>query len=453
MSKKTIPSPTTTEYSIFDAIQSANIPLIKQLLSNPNIDLTVQTTAPLCITGQQVMSNTKLTPFSALCVLYRCYPDKSIETLEALKQISDIFSSKNTYADLVDSQGCTEFMWAVWTKNLDLIKEAHDVIKKCNNNYDFNQQDYGGRTALHVAVQNNVEKGIIEYLINDVKINVDLQDYQEMTALFQAALALGNDLKLNPNTNLVDELLKDGANPNIPCYGKLVLSALCEHMWRLRKGYLDNDNAYRKKKYVEDIKKYTPIVTKIIEKIIQSEKFIPAAKDTATGFSAVHWVCELGKEAPTLLQKLKERGANIDAGDVNGRPTLNWYSDYNIPSIVTKLLKSKANVNTQADNGETAPHALLLNASKMNSTKEKLPTLKLLLDSNNEPPFNPFLEMQGATVQDCLNSIMKKTVDTKLKNDLEKCQELLEEYSDWYCREVMVEPLGAEFTNLDIYDI
>ncbi|MCC8483697.1 MAG: ankyrin repeat domain-containing protein [Rickettsia endosymbiont of Labidopullus appendiculatus] len=463
-----------TQNAIFAAIQSINLLAIKHLLSNNNIDLTAQTTTPLNISGKITMQNTHLTPFSALCVLYKYCPDKSTEILGAFNQMFNIFSKSNKYTNPVDSQGCTEFMWAVWTGNLDLIKKSHELMKQCDN-YNVNQQDKSGRTALHVAVQNKVEKEIIKYLINDVGVKVDSGDSQGRTALFYAVSV--DDLSVqgnNPqvylkvaNIPLANELLDDGASPNIPYHGKYLLSMLCEYIWRLKDSYIKSTDNNKKAECVVDIKNYIPIVEELIKKIIHSKKFDHTAKDADTGFAAVHWLGELGEKAPALLQELKELGADINKGDVGGRSTLNWYSDYNAPSIVTKLLELKANVNTQAINGETAAHALLLNASKINSAKAKLPTLKISLNHDNKPPYDPTLKISlnhnnkliEVTAQDLLKLIIDKQGTNE---DLNNCDKLFDEYQPWYDNEGIklstawyneqAALLGEELANFALYE-
>jgi ankyrin repeat protein len=453
MSKSTYNS--VTQKAIFAAIQSVNLPAIKHLLSNNDIDLTVQTTTELNIPGIEKMDYTHLTPFSALCVLYKYCPGKHREILDAFDQMFNIFSKSNKYTNPVDSKGCTEFMWAVSTGNLDLIKKSYELIKQCAN-YNVNQQDKSGRTALHVAAENNVETTIIKYLINDVGITVDLADYQKKTALFYATSVddlseQGNNpqvyLKL-ANIPLTHELLEDGASPNIPYHGKYLLSMLCEYIWRLKQSCIKSTDNNKKSECAVDIKNYIPIVEELIKKIIHSEKFDHTAKDADTGFTAVHWLCELGEKAPALLQELQKRGADINQGDVSGRSTLNWYSDYNALSIVTKLLElNKANVNTQALNGETAAHALFFNASKINSAKAKLPILKLLLNHDNKPPYDPTLTMQGFTAKGLLQLIITQHGDNE---DLNNCSKLLDEYKEWYDEQAAL-LLGAEFANFDLY--
>lgn len=464
MSKSTYNS--VTQKAIFAAIQSVNLPEIKHLLSNNDIDLTVQTTTELNIPGIEKMDYTHLTPFSALCVLYKYCPGKHREILDAFDQMFNIFSKSNKYTNPVDSQGCTEFMWAVSTGNLDLIKKSYELIKQCAN-YNVNQQDKSGRTALHMAVQNKVEKEIIKYLINDVGVTVDLPDCQERTALFYATSvddlsARGNNpqvyLKL-ANIPLTHELLEDGASPNIPYHGKYLLSMLCEYIWRL-KIYIKSTDTKEQLKYGADIKGCIPIVENLIDKIIHSEKFDHTAKDADTGFTAVHWLCELGEKGPALLQKLQNLGADINQGDVSGRSTLNWYSDYNVLSIVKKLLElNKANVNTQALNGETAAHALFFNASKINSAKAKLPTLELLLNHNNKPPYDPTLTMQGFTAKGLLQLIITQHGDNE---DLNNCSKLLDEYKEWYdetgvklleeWHNEQAAILGAELASFNLYE-
>lgn len=479
MSKSTYNSVTQGEIlgvheEIFGRIERVDLSRIKDLLSKDEFNLTLQTITPLRISTSSstvVTKNILLTPFSALCVLYKYCPDKQEEILYAFDQMFNIFFKSNNYTNPVDSAGCTEFMWAVLTGNLYLIKKSHELIKTCDN-YNVDQQDKIGRTALHVAVENNVQTTIIKYLINDVRITVDLADYQKKTDLLYAIpvhdlSAQGNSpqvyLKL-ANILLTHELLEDGASPNIPYHGKYLLSMLCEYIWQLKQIYKKSNNPQEQLKYGTDIKDCAPIVENLINKIIQSEKFDHTAKDADTGFTAVHWLCELGEKGLALLQELQGRGADINQGDVSGRSKLNWYCDYNALPIVTELLKlNKVNVNTQARNGETAVHALFSNTSKINSAKEKLPILKLLLNHDNKPPYDPTLKMSlnynnkliDVTAQDLLNLIIGKPND-----DLNNCSTLLDQYKTWYDKEGVklsedwyneqAAILGAELASLNL---
>ncbi|WCR57385.1 ankyrin repeat domain-containing protein [Rickettsia asembonensis] len=137
---------------------------------------------------------------------------------------------------------------------------------------------------------------------------------------------------------------------------------------------------------------------------------------------------------------------------------LHWSSDYNDDKVVKVLVENGGNVNSASsekyktifpvagvnctvehDLKATSVHHLFLNKSGKNSNAPKLPTLKVLLNKENKPPFDPSLKMLGnKTAADILEA--KKAVIV----DYNDCLNALDEYITWYNNDYTVASLGQQ---------
>ncbi|MCC8406549.1 MAG: ankyrin repeat domain-containing protein [Rickettsia endosymbiont of Sceptobius lativentris] len=201
------------------------------------------------------------------------------------------------------------------------------------------------------------------------------------------------------------------------------------------------------------------VVEPIIEKIVKQEKFNPNIKDDSN-FSSnpVAWLGKLGADFLEKCIKNMQTKLNVNLEDKTGMTALHWSSDYNDDKVVKVLVENGGNVNSASSEKyktifpvagvnctvehelkATSVHHLFLNKSGKNSNAPKLPTLKVLLNKDNKPPFDPSLKMLGnKTAADILEA--KKAVIV----DYNDCHNALDEYTTWYNNDYTVASLGQQ---------
>jgi len=211
----------------------------------------------------------------------------------------------------------------------------------------------------------------------------------------------------------------------------------------------------------QDFQELKSLAEPIIEKIVKQQGFNPEIKDQF-GYPVVQWLGEFGADFLAKCIENMQTKPNVNLIDNNGKSAVHWYSSYKDPETVKILIKSGGNVNAQSTEKMqvtfnvhgisctvqhelkmTAVHQLLL----ANNIKPNLPTLKVLLNKENKPPFDPSIKMVGdKTAADVLEEKKAAIVDYDV------CHTALDEYTTWYNNGYSVASLGQAVEEFNLYE-
>jgi ankyrin repeat protein len=229
--------------------------------------------------------------------------------------------------------------------NYDTMNESTQLHEACSKNdltavkdliengADVNARDKRGTRPLHKACA-SASLELIEYLI-EKGAEINCVDINGKSPIYEACISS------NENINVVKKLLELDANL----------------------GYLDQD-------------KNTLLHTALISRKFNIASVLVDSYETVTtancfGETPLHLAAS-DYGSLELIQKLVEKGAEINSIDSNGRTPLHRATIFNEDRIVKCLLKKGANVNKLDNNGESA---VLLALKRVPS----LPFVKVLI--------------------------------------------------------------------------
>lgn len=378
--QRPVVAPSLDAYDILEKITTGRVAEALDLLDENNVNL--QTVFPLAF-----MSNCGLTPLTALCALGHAVAGNGKVLLANVLNAAweKMLKFEAVKYDIVDTNGCTYLQWAVWSGSTELVKKVAEHLPDVQG--DVNKTDAGGRTAVDIAFLPHVANVALDTVII---------------------------------------LAKSGANVEKTADGNSVIGKLCLPVYKLKQKILATQDAGERSVLLSDLENLQQATAEAIKVLISLGKLKPAIKDTG-GFTAIHWLAELSQFEDIISRFDQEEVKKLtNMGDAQGKSPLHWYCDYNAPKTVEILRKYGANVNLQDKNKDTAGHLLMLNPSKVNIDKPKLPVLKQLSDKENKPPLNPYLK-NGANK--FISDLIKESDDSP---DKSACLTEIQNYENWY---------------------
>lgn len=295
--------------------------------------------------------------------------------------------------------------------------------------------------------------------------SLDIQDIiSKIPNLSHKSLAEASFKNLVGHIHKIAEVTLSKFDLSTSPIGNNVIAIYGNKIFSIKQNILKNSDPEVEKSLIKNLEKVKFLVEPIIEKIVKQPGFNPNIKDQL-GSNTVSWLGEFGAEFLNKSIESMHTKPDMSIIDGGGRTPLDWYCDYNYPQVVEIFIKNGGNLNTQSRDKikinfqysdtnftieqefkATPVHRLFLNNSKINADKPKLPTLKVLLNKENKPPFDPNIKMIGnKTVADILE-------DKKVAiNDYPACKTLLEDYTIWYNDKQAVDSLGTQLENFDLY--
>jgi ankyrin repeat protein len=227
------------------------------------------------------------------------------------------------------------------------------------------QHDKGFPVA-YIAVRENRDTQFLIPLLVERGAPLNAHSGEGLTMLWCAA-AEGND-------ELLDFLLRKGADPNLQCRSGVTPLMAAQTVGALNALLKAGANPN-----VQDNEGET-----LLMKIRRHQEFIepllkagadPTIKDNEGQTVMHHWTRLLEDEA--LLDDLIARGCLINEQDNEGYPPLMYASRYRYPKTVDALLKRGADPNLRGPVGRTALHLYLLRVEDFNTSSYR--------DENYEP--------------------------------------------------------------------
>lgn len=376
--------------AFFDELSTKTVNLLNLAIAFANLtddDFGAQSDKPLF--EKEAGGVIGLTPFTALCSLV-CVVESGGAKENACRLAKfAIDKSRPEHINKPDSEGFLPIDWAVRTKDLGLITACHGCIPEAQVS-----------PAIWHGMVANLEPEVVKHML---------------------------DLHI--------------ADPNVPNLdGKTAFSALANYAFMTKNG------AFNGLPEMAVNLPRLPLVDEIATSIANSDLFDPQSTyRDAFGATPVRLALEF-PNYPELLPKILAKGARIDDLDVHGRTALDIKAAAAAPLPVLALLNNGANVNATGPDGRTPVHSLFLKPDGDTCYVGALEdTLKVLLNHDNRPPFNPslttndgrmatdILKAKIAGVQ-CLRSDCGDTSSPFL-DQLQACLGDLESYGNWYAQE------------------
>ncbi|AAY61664.1 unknown [Rickettsia felis URRWXCal2] len=398
------------------AIKSGKLEPAYSVLNENNVN--DETTQALTINGVQVMSNTKLTPFTAICALSHLeHLQSSIQkyALEMFEKMKEFF---NTDWKLKDSADCTLFQWGAWTNSSKLV-EAFVKLENSQELIEIEQKAL--RNVFDVAMQQPhiTEKEAISHIL--ISKGIFLNDVNIfLNALKNIKL---KDIILKEINEHPKEIFSQVADKIITKYGELLNA-------------LKNDNVRDNNMIAKYMQEANEVITEIFKKekidvkLLLQKEIVPNNKYEST---FLHWLLELGnKNLENLVKRYdQEKQLNFYVKDSQKTTVAEWIANYRMDLLKSLADNGYLNSDNKDENIKILT-ALVTNTSKVNTLKEIAPLVKSLTE--HEPPL--FYDRLDS-VKDVINK------STPLSGDFQLCLDYINSY------ESKMETLGNDFNPYD----
>jgi len=249
-----------------------------------------------------------------------------------------------------DKQALTALMWALGKGNNEIAKLLID-----SDSIDLDKQDKVGRTVLFYAIyQGNTE--IVKLLIKN-RANLNIQDENLQTALIIAIAKRDSQIaKLLINSDGIDLNKQDKQALTAlmwaaGCGNKEIVQLLIDEKADLK--LQDKD---KKTALTWAIKNNQNLIAKLlINKLIEKQEVTELNKtQDAAGNTTLLWLIKTG-EINMAAELIKIPRIDLDKQDNSHKDTALIYAAYKgYTDIVELLIKNRANLNIQDENGLTA---------------------------------------------------------------------------------------------------
>lgn len=301
---------------------------------------------------------------------------------EKTLRITEFLISRGMNINSQNDQGLTPFFLAC---DQGLSHLAHELLKQYGDKIDFSLKDIPDNTYLHYASRLPDSTDIVELILN--KIDVNAKNTGGGTAALQAAM--------RNNVEILSLLIKNNADISI-------LDVEGRHLWH----YASQYNAIDSMKFLKDkissiidLRTINPMSATALhtaselghltlakwlleeqadinaqtgqlgltpfflacrkknfdmaEYLFNHPRFNNGIIDTS-GFGSLHWALELKDIA--ILQKILNKGIDIDLRDNEGKTTLFWTTHYNWSEGTEFLMNHAANPNIPDTSGSYPLH-------------------------------------------------------------------------------------------------
>ncbi|QQV75225.1 hypothetical protein H6P87_00774 [Rickettsia tillamookensis] len=381
------------------------------------------TTEALKINNVQVMSNTKLTPFTAICALSHIENLQSSIQKYALEMFEKMKNFSITDWKLKDSANCTLFQWGAWTNSPKLV-EAFGNLENSQELIKIEQQV--PRNVFDVVMEQPhiTEKEAISHILISKGIFLNNID-KFFTALSNAKL---KDIILKEINKHPKEIFSQVADKIITKYGELLTA-------------LKNANVRDNNMIAKYMQEANEVITEIFKKekidvklLLQKE----IAPNTNYESTFLHWLLELGnKNLENLVKQYdQEKQFNFYVKDSSNITVAEWIANYRMDLL--KYLADNGYLNSDnKDENIKILTALITNTSKVNLSKEIAPLVKSLTE--HEPPL--FYDRLDS-VKDAINN-KSTTLSGFPLVDFQLCLGYINNY------ESKMETLGNDFNPYD----
>lgn len=263
------------------------------------------------------------------------------------------------YLDTLGSSYGNLLAIATGEGNLDLLKYFIEELKIDVNDREFNPNDSteSGWTALHWAINSVNEKRIeiIEYLLNQKEIDVNVQDNNGYTPLFNSVFkndTLSFKLMLS-NINI--DLNKQSTNDGNTVLHYAVFSELLPFVKMLSNKPSLNINLQNKLGCTALHYCVNNNDTTILD-ILINDKYINANIQDENGFTLLHYAAYFGKEK-IIDFLLKSPKIDVNSKSIDGYTALQIAIIQKYFNICSKLVNNpRININEQTYKGNTALH-------------------------------------------------------------------------------------------------
>lgn len=292
--------------------------------------------------------------------------------------------------NIIDNQGANAL---IYSSQIPHIKYTPQIAARTTD-INFKTTTFGDSNALHLLVSSTRK------IMFASELNNELQDVNKVFDNLELLIA-DEDLGNVSTQWSVGTLRYSGAYTVTITSSEMVVSdhpinheknfRITDFLIRQRNINIDDQNeqgltpfflacAYRLKYLSHKLIDSYQINFKVIDK---------------SGFGPLHWALELRETA--ILQKILDRGADIDLRDHKGLSTLYWTVSYNLPDILTWLVGHKADVNLASNQGVTPLQQAIINKSL-----SMVQTLIGLDADVNKPNSEGFLSWHYASICDTL---------------------------------------------------
>ncbi|MFY9590251.1 hypothetical protein [Rickettsia endosymbiont of Halotydeus destructor] len=390
------------------AIKSGKLDPAYNVLNEDNVN--DGTTEALIINGTQVMSNTNLTPFSAISALYQAVNPKSAVQEYTLKIFEKMKNFSTTNWTLKDSADCTLFQWAVWANSPKLVEDFSNLP----NFPELTEiEQKASRNVFDVTMQQPhiTEKEAISHVL--ISKGIFLNNLQTFfDALKNAKL---KDIILKEIDENSKEIFSPVADKIITKYGAL-LSAL--------KNAPSRDDSL----LIRYMQEANEVITKIFEQEkIDIESLLQKEITANNGYEStfLHWLLELGNKNLENLIKQYDKGMKLNfyVKDSSNISVAEWLADYKMDCLKYLAAQGYLNPNNKNENLRILDK-LVTNSSKANLSKEVAPFFKKLLE-HKPPLFDDKLDSVKDTITTKKVSVSDKQ---ELLNDLNLCLGYIDVY-------------------------